>query len=230
MAAAAWIAIALPVVAQGATLPGGAKAAAANAKPNIVTYKPGMKLADLAGKPDTDKVELSGGRQVSVGKLRQLQAAGQRMRAANPSSKFLDAVKFKPAATGIPVKTGADLREAITKRQPRETLQLPSGKTITVAQLKYLQPLIEKRSGRKFDKLPARPDLTGTAKPVKSKAELKDLLSKPDNTVLESPRGKRITVGMLKQALKAGKVTLPDKGTAPPKAPPAGTPKKGVRP
>jgi len=64
---------------------------------------------------------------------------------------------------------------------------------------------VEKRLGYKLSTLLEKPDLTGPAikiGPSTTQAEWKNIfLQKPDGTIIESPTGKRITVGELKQAM-----------------------------
>jgi hypothetical protein len=84
---------------------------AALAEPGIVKYTPNMTVKSLAGRLDTDLVELKNGRRVSVGDLRRLDAAAQKMRA--PKVDLMPAVlKVKPAATGIKINNAADLAAA----------------------------------------------------------------------------------------------------------------------
>ena len=175
------------------------------AEPDIVKRTPNMRMTDLAGRSDTDLVELSDGRRVRVGDLRRLQAVQQKMRAAVPGSRLPAAFKIKPAATGTRMNNAADLAAAL-KRPDNETVQLPSGRLATVGQIKLVQPLVEKRLGHKLDAASLRPNLSGPAIKVSrsaSKDEWKGILQKPDNTVLESPNGTRITVGELKQSLSS---------------------------
>ena len=97
----------------------------------------------------------------------------------------------------------SELATALT-RQGTQTLQLPSGRTLTAEQLRFLQPEVEKRLGRKLTAAPRAPDRSGPAIKVPrgvSKAQWDALLQKPDDTVLESPSGRRVTVGEVKQHL-----------------------------
>jgi hypothetical protein len=174
------------------------------AEAGVVKYTPNMRMTDLAGRPDTDHVEFSGGRRVSVGDLRRLTATAQQMRAAAPGSRLPATLKIKPAATGTRINNASDLAAAL-KRSDNETVQFPSGRLATVGQVKLLQPLVEKQLGRKLTAAPLRPNLAGPAIKVSqstTKDEWKGILQKPDSTVIESPSGKRITVGELKQTLR----------------------------
>jgi hypothetical protein len=188
---------------------------AALAEPGIVKYTPNMTVKSLAGRLDTDLVELKNGRRVSVGDLRRLDAAAQKMRA--PKVDLMPAVlKVKPAATGIKINNAADLAAAL-KLPDNATVQLPSCRLATVGQIKLVQPLVEKRIGHSLTMMVQRPSLSGPAIKIMkgtTRAQWEDILKKPDNTVLESPNGKRITVGEAKQYLAKNFKAMPSAAPA----------------
>lgn len=198
---------------------------AALAEPGFIKYAPNMTVNSLAGRPNTDLVELKNGRRVSVGDLRRLDAAAQKMRA--PRVDRMPAVlKVKPAATGTKINNAADLAAAL-KLPDGATVQLPSGRLATVGQIKLVQPLIEKRLGHSLTMVLQRPNLSGPAIKVNkdtTRAQWEDILKRPDNTVLESPNGKRITVGEAKQYLAKNPKAIP--GAAPKKTAPTLTPRQ----
>jgi hypothetical protein len=171
----------------------------------MLKFTHGMTAQSLAGRSDLEIVELSNGRHVSVGLLRHLDSAMRAVRAPQPYRPPMG-FTLKPAATGAPVRNATDLARALKTMHDNDTVQLPSGRKVTVAQIKLLQPLVEQRSGHKLDMAPAAVNLAGTSikiKPGTSKAEWQSILAKPDNTVLESPTGVRVTVGGIKQYLAA---------------------------
>lgn len=123
--------------------------------------------------------------------------------AALTSAMAADQSIMKSADTRV--NNSSDLAAAL-KRSDNETVQLPSGRLATVGQIKRLQPMVEKQLGRKLTSNPQRPNLEGPAIKISkniSKEEWKGIFQKPDNTVLESPSGKRITLGELKKTLSA---------------------------
>ncbi len=186
-----------------------------SAEPAIVKYTPNMTVKSLAGRPDTDLVELRNGRRVSVGDLRRLDAAAQKMRAPRVD-RMPAALKVKPAATGTKIRNAADLAAAL-KLPDNTTVQLPSGRLATVGQIKLVQPLIEKRLGHSLAMVQQRPNLTGPAIKINkntTRAQWEDILKKPDATVLESPNGKRITVGEAKQYLAKNPKAMPNAAPA----------------
>jgi hypothetical protein len=185
------------------------------AEPGVIKYTPNMTVKSLAGRPDADLVELKNGRRVSVGDLRRLDAAAQKMRA--PRVDRMPAVlKVKPTTTGIKINNAADLAAAL-KLPDSTTVQLPSGRLATVGQIKLVQPLIEKRLGHSLTMVLQRPNLSGPAIKVNkdtTRAQWEDILKRPDNTVLESPNGKRITVGEAKQYLAKNPKAMPSAAPA----------------
>lgn len=204
-----WLRTGALTLAAGALMAGAALAAtpATNvATPTVVKFAPGLTVGSLAGRPDTDLVEFSGGRHVSVGQLRRLEAAAQKMRAPNVD-KMPAAFKVGPLDSGavkLRINSGADIAAALQPGRPdTDVVQLPSGRLTTVGQIRFLQPSIEKKVGYKLTALPQRPNLSGPATHISgttTKSDWKNILqSKPDSAVLESPNGHRITVGELKQ-------------------------------
>lgn len=189
----------------------GAAGAAVAAEADVVRMAPGQRLNSLASQPDTDQVQLSDGKRVRLGDLRRIDQAGQRLRSGAASAVVPAPLRHKPAATGIRVDNPAALAEAL-KRPDSDTVVLPSGRRVTVGQIRFAQPRVEMRLGRPLGVLPARPGLSGPATRVDARSDWKAILAKPDQTVLESPTGKRITVGELKQAIRTGalpKATVP---------------------
>ena len=178
-------------------------AGAAVAAPGVVTHTANLRVADLAGRPDTDLVEFPGGGRISVGTLRRLEAAAPKLRAPG-SFRLPAALGARPAATGLRLSNAADLAEAL-KRPDSETVQLPSGRLATLGQIRFVQPQVEKGLGRSLTAFPRRAALSGPAVKVSGGTtadEWKGIFQKPDATVIESPNGTRITVGELKQALR----------------------------
>jgi hypothetical protein len=191
-------AVALQAGAQGAAT----KAPAASIA-NVVKFGPGLQSGAILARPDTDFVEMPDGRRIKVGDIRRLSGHAQRMQAA-AGQHASAALRVKPAATGTPVNNAADLAAAL-ERSSGETVTLPSGRRATVAQIKFVQPYVEKRTGRSLLAATSqRPSLSGPAVKVTAQSDVKSILQRPDSAVLEAPDGTRITVGELKQAFAKG--------------------------
>lgn len=180
---------------------------------NMLKIQPGMSPAVLAGRPGNELVLLPSGRKLSIAKLQKFSAISKKLRQVKNQPMRMG-LKFQPAASGIQVKNGADLSAAL-KRSDSETVELPSGKLVTVELLRYLQPEVDRRIGRNIAITTERYDSGSKPIAIKSttdKEYWKEILLKPDSTVLEAPDGQRITVGELKQSL--GGPSPRDKGNA----------------
>lgn len=176
--------------------------------PAVIKMTPQMTTQSLAGRADSDLVEFKNGRQLPVRDIRRLDAISRKLRA--PGKPLPAALTAKPVATGgVPLRHRGDLLGAL-KRADSDTIQLPSGRQLTVGQLRLLKPELEKQLGRPLDSLPVRQIPTGPATKLQrtiDRAGWKGILKQPDSTVLESPNGKRITVGELRQVLSLGQTS-----------------------
>jgi hypothetical protein len=201
------LAIVLTVAGAGGPAPARAQGGApVSPGPRVLKLTPGMSPEALRQRPDHDLVELSDGRRVRLGDVRRLTAAVRRMRAASGDGRP-PALRTAPASTGRRVTGAADLATAL-QGSDRDTLVLPSGRRVTVGQIRLVQPQIEKRLGRPLGAVATgRQEPTGPALEVGAKPDWKSLLERPDSTVLKAPDGTRVTVGEIKQALAAAPVT-----------------------
>jgi hypothetical protein len=191
--------LALALFLAGFPMPGHAE----QAQPGVLKFTPKMPASALASRSDADLVELTDGRQVRMGDVRRLKEAARKMRAKN-GAPLPAGLMAKPAATGTPLKNASDLAAAL-KRPDTDTVVLPSGRKVTVGMIRLLQPQVEKRTGRSLASGAKRQDLSGSAVKVGEKTDWKDVLQRPDGTVLEAPDGTRITVGELKKSLGGGR-------------------------
>jgi hypothetical protein len=200
--------------------------ASVDTKIKVVQYAPNMSLEGLA---PTDQVRMPGGQRVGVATLHRLDAAATKLRAPRTQIPLPPALFARPAVGGAPIYSMSDITAALAGKSDNETIQLPSGRRATVGQVRLLQRALERKLGRSFSSFGQRPNLAGPAvklaavgpKPTEQqKAEFRKLMTMPDNTVLESPHGKRMTVGELKQYLpkfakapRARSNAIPAKGT-----------------
>jgi hypothetical protein len=179
-------------------------AASGNAdQSNLLKLTPGMSPATLAGRPDSTMVQLPSGRTIRLGRLRQISELSRKAKqvTAKPLPRSLSS---HPAQTGLQVRNEQDLAAAL-KRTDNDTVLLPSGKRMTVGMLRYLQPLVEQRLGRKIAGAGSPPNRGAKIIKIKSTTNKKEwikILQQPDSTILENPGGKRITVGELKLSLE----------------------------
>lgn len=185
-----------------------------NPSSNIIRYSPALKMKNLDSVPDTAFVEFSPSRRISVAKLRRLELLQQKMRAPK-ISRLPAALRIKPSPTGGQRLHSASELPSILKLPDQETIVFPSGRRASVAQIKFLQPFVEKQTGISFAALPKRPNLLGTAVKVNARSDWKAILQMPDSTILESPNGRRITVSEAKQYLTKHPSALPTSKTIP---------------
>jgi hypothetical protein len=207
--------------------------------PKIIKVTPGLKADALAGRPDTDIIEFSNGQRMSLGSLHRLRLAVQKMHGSTVNM-MPAALHIKPDGNNIKVhiKAGPDIATAL-KLPDSNTVRFPSGRVATVAQIKFVQPYVEKKLGRKLTDIPQRPNLSGPT--IKFKANMTkeeqkaqmmtvfDAKKTPDSTVIESPNGVRVSVGELKAEMKRrfGKHPKTTPGSAPKKTAPNTPPTQG---
>jgi hypothetical protein len=165
---------------------------------SILRYTPQLRVEELRGRPDSDSIELPNGKRMRLGDLRRLTAFAGKLR-STPVKPLPPALTARPAARGVRVNNANELAATLA-RPESETIELPSGRRFTVAQLKFLQPQIEKQLGRPLAAGSAvRSDSTVR---VGARSDWKSILQMPDTTVLEATDGTRVTVGDLKRALR----------------------------
>ncbi len=214
------------------------KTSSAAASNVVLKHTPGMTVQSLAGRSDQDLIELPGGRRVTVGYMRSLQALSQAMRtprAKNPNFVRLrqqgpQAFQVKPAASGTRITGAGGLAAALKSLPDKDTVQLPNGRLATMEQIRLVQPLVEKKLGRRIDVAPMRPALSGPAIKVSSqtsKEEWKKILQGPENRILEAPNGQRLTVYELNQYLTSNRANKPASGKSPVPAKATQPPQKG---
>ncbi len=191
--------LALTLLLTGFPAPGHAEPV----RPGVVKFTPKMPASALAPLSDADRVELPDGRQVRMGDVRRLREAARKMH-ARKGAPLPAGLRLKPAPTGTPLRSASDLAAAL-QRPDADTVVLPSGRKVTVGMIRLLQPQVEKRTGRPLVAGPKRPNLSGAAIKVGAQTDWKDVLQRPDGTVLEAPDGTRITVGELKKSLAGGR-------------------------
>jgi len=192
-----------PVAAKEITSPH----TSAASQPTIIKYTKNLTIQHLNARPDDDQIELSNGKRIRLGDVRKFTKTAHKARTTPPGSLTPQAFKLKPSPTGgFTVRSKADL-DNVLKRPDTDTVVLPSGKRTTVAMLKLLQPQVDEQRRLRppsATKTLQRPNLSGNAEKITAQTDWYSVLKKPDNTVLENNKGKRITVGELKQTMSAG--------------------------
>ncbi len=190
-----------PVFAAGSGI--GTAAGGGTGKP-VLMLTPSTSNAEMAKLGDNDVIELQDGRQLKMGTVRKFSAIAQKLKAARGTKPAIPpAVMIKPAATGLKVTSMADLSRIFETSPDDTTIEFSSGRTYTVAQLRYLKPFLDVETGRKLDLPGVQSKYQKSAIKIKNttdKEYWQNILRKPDDTLLETPQGKRFTVGDLKAA------------------------------
>ncbi len=167
----------------------------------VIAYTPGMTVRSLAGRADSALVELAPGRRTRVGDLRRLDAVAQRLRRTEtPPPRGLRAAPARAGAT--PLRSTDDIAAAL-RRPGTDVLQLPSGRTLTAEQLRFMIPRAERHLGRSIAASPGPRLSPRPAIRVDAQTDWGAVLARPDDTLIESPSGRRVTVGALKRELAA---------------------------
>lgn len=176
--------------------------ASAQAAVTPIHVSPTMRSADLAALPDTQMVVFPNGLRMSV---RQLRGLSPLQRLPGRSSEMLRKPPGGPVLQVTPESSLAQLERAA----PQTLLQLPDGRRITAAQLKAVDEALAKSRPTTARARPA----AGQAIRVPHGTPLAELLARPDGDVLESPGGKRITVGELRRYLSGAAAGPARQGT-----------------
>jgi hypothetical protein len=191
------------------------------AKRPIVAARPGQSLAALAAQPQGTRV-LVGGRLVrseDLGQIAALRAKLAAKRTPKPVPSAQQHANAKPNATVGP--GGITMAEAL-KRPGNEVIQVGSLK-FSAEQLRQIdaglkasarEPLgLAERVGRGggASKVAAAPKgpvaLDGPRMTITPKTTIPEVLARPDNTVLQAPNGRAVTVGQIKQYMAREKIT-----------------------
>ena len=167
--------------------------------PAQLKYTPGMTMKTLAGHADNEELVFPSGMRITVRDMRKAQDAARVMMAQRQHQEFPSALRTRPAPTGTRIASGADIAAALRRGQPNETLQLPSGRTITTGQLQLMQSQIEARTGHSLADIKPRPTLAQAnviIKPNTPKVELrKQLTGLKDSDIIATPKGSVVTAG-----------------------------------
>jgi hypothetical protein len=190
-------------------------AATAQLQPNeinnvkVIKLQPGQSIGSLASSLRDDQfIEMPSGNKLSVAKLRAVQSAfvHAHQHAGAPKPEGF-AILPAPKKAGVPIKPGETTAQ-ILKRPDSDVVMFPSGRSASVAQIRKMAPWIQQHYGVNLTSASAgeRPNLNGAAMKITSVADLAKIpKDTPASTVLESPKGTRITLGELRTAVANSK-------------------------
>lgn len=182
----------------------------------MMTAKAGQSLKTLAAAPADTRISLPSGKIVQsqdLGKIQNIYAKLSVNRAITPIPQ-----QVKNAQAQVVVGQGITLAEAM-KRPANDVIQVGSHK-YTAEQLRQIDNLLKASprdprglleragSGPAAGRAGTTPIIpTGPRLKMQRGASINEMLAKPDNTVLESPSGKIITVAQLKQYMALERLT-----------------------
>lgn len=151
--------------------------------------------------PDHQNVRMANGNVVRVGNLKKLANIIKmaKMGGAKPPQKMT----LPQGVPQLKIQKGFNFHELATRKNS-DVIQLPSGTQITVEQYKKIDAFAKIATGRSFAERQAPMSAKGSGAPIKIKSakDLAALAGKPDSTILESPLGKKITLGELRAYAK----------------------------
>lgn len=172
----------------------------------VVRTPAGVRANDLRMLRDDQVLETPSGRHIQVGRFRQIQRAFEiaRLRSAQPRPQAFRILAPTPRIAPVPLRPHETAAELLA-RPPDQVVRLPDGHTATVAQLRAIAPYVQQRYHVNVYGAPtARLAPVGPATRITSLAQLKALpRNLPDSTILQSPSGARVTLGEVRQVLKA---------------------------
>ena len=171
----------------------------------VVRLRSGARIQDIAQLRNDQVLETPSGRHITVARFRQIMGAFQQARQRTSAPRAQGFAILAPAiGPGQPRRRGETAAQLLA-RPPTDVIRMSNGHTVTVAQLRAMAPYVQKTYGLNFygPQSGGRPRLDGPAIRINSVAQLKSIPpSTPDSTVLETPKGTRITVGELRNAMK----------------------------
>lgn len=181
--------LAVGALAAGAGSPGRAAdpPPARAGAPAVVRVGPTTRPADLSALPPSQVLEFPKGTRLTVAQVRSLAPLAARLRSVTGRGVLRQPL----SGPTLPVTRQTERRQLETA--PDQTvLQLPDGRRMTAGQFKAVLP-----------SLPASARLAPTVVKVARGTPLAELLKRPDGDVLESPEGKRTTVGELRRLVQS---------------------------
>lgn len=159
---------------------------------NVIRLEGNATSAQLAPMPATQLVEFPNGLRLSAADVRSLAPIADRLRRSSASRSGV----LRQPLTGpvVAIKPGTTMNEVINAPD-NALLQMPDGRKVSVAQFKSVQGQLRTSAVTTG----TRAQRNGPAVRVERGTRLAELLKRPDTDILESPGGKRITVGELRR-------------------------------
>lgn len=202
---------------------GASAAPAGGAKAPLIVAKPGQSLASLSQSPAGSRIQLPGGRVARVedlSKIQQLRAKLNERRVVRAVPQSMD----RASANAVLGQNGLTMAEAL-KRPGSDVIQVGQRK-FSVEQLRQMDALLRasprEPRGLTDGMATSTPGAgnaatarlaAGSQRPsgpvfqVRRGMNVRDMLAKPDNTVLQTESGKTTTVAQIKQYMATQRLT-----------------------
>jgi hypothetical protein len=163
---------------------------------NVVKLQASVTSAQIASMPDAQLIEFPNGLRLSAGEVRSLAPLAERLR-AGAGSRTGGVLRQPLTGPVVAVKPGTTVNEVLNAPD-NAVLQLPDGRKVSVALFRSVQGQLRSTGSTR----PQR--AAGPAVRVERGTPLAELLKRPDTDVVESPSGRRITVGELRRFVQYG--------------------------
>jgi len=152
--------------------------------PGVVRVGPQTRPADIAALPPSQVLEYPRGTRLTVAQVKSLEPLAARLRSITGHGVLRQPL----SGPTLPVTRQTE-RSRLESAPNATVLQLPDGRKMTAGQFKAVLPHLPSASARQA------PAVVKVARGT----PLSELLKRPDTDVLESPVGKRTTVGELRR-------------------------------
>lgn len=160
------------------------------------------KLSEIRALPDNKPVRMTNGRVIPAKNLKAFADMLKNAKTKGAVSRATEKFSTAQGAAQIQLAKGSNLHFLKT-RNNSEVIQLPSGRKLTVGDFKKLDQVAVAMTGQSITSRQAAPPKgSGTPIKIKSQKDFEALADKPDSTLLESPLGKKITLGELRAYAK----------------------------
>ncbi|MBL8310185.1 MAG: hypothetical protein JNL19_07175 [Burkholderiales bacterium] len=178
--------------------------------PVTLRMQPATSLQAARVLPPTAIVELPSGRRLTAQQFNaQVDMVRRAQQRTAGRAKADVSITRSLAPVTVDIKDRASLAQALA-RPDSDTVRLPDGATLTVANLRKLGALAQRERGRNpltetgtsLVSVGARA-LNATPVMVRNRQELMALKGRPDNTVVQAPNGARVTLGEIRVASMA---------------------------
>lgn len=160
------------------------------------------KMAQIRALPDNKLVHMKNGQVIPAKNLKAFADMLKSVKTKGGVPRATEKFSSSQGAAQIQLTKGSNLH-FLQSRNNSEVIQLPSGRKLTVSDFKKLDQIAVAITGKSLTSRQAAPPKgSGTPIKIKSKQDFATFGDKPDSAILESPSGKKITLGELRAYAK----------------------------